>query len=82
MNKFCTDDHNQLAYYKRVGYFSNIPQVYADLYEVVNGKKPGRENPEERIMSMHLGLAIEDMATAMLIYEKAKKAETGTRLRL
>jgi ornithine cyclodeaminase/alanine dehydrogenase-like protein (mu-crystallin family) len=82
MNKFCTDDHNQLAYYKKAGYFSNIPQAYADLGEIVNGKKPGRENPEERIMSMNLGLAIEDMATAILIYEKATKTGTGTRLPL
>lgn len=82
MNKFCTDDHNQLAYYKKVGYFSNIPQAYADLGEIVNGKKPGREDPEERIMSMNLGLAIEDMATALLIYEKATKMGTGTRLPL
>lgn len=82
MNKFCTDDHNQLAYYKKVGYFSNIPQAYADLGEIVNGKKPGRENQEERIMSMNLGLAIEDMATAILIYQKATKTGTGTRLPL
>jgi ornithine cyclodeaminase/alanine dehydrogenase-like protein (mu-crystallin family) len=82
MNKFCSDDHNQLAYYRKVGYFSNVPQAYADLGEIVNGKKPGRENPEERIMSMNLGLAIEDMATAMLIYEKATKTGTGTRLPL
>jgi len=82
MNKFCTDDHNQLDYYKKVGYFSNIPQAYADLGEIVNGKKPGRENPEERIMSMHLGLSIEDMATAILVYGKANKTVEGTRLPL
>jgi len=82
MNKFCTDDHNQLAYYKKVGYFSNIPQAYADIGEIVSGRKPGRENPKERIMSMNLGLAIEDMATAILIYEKAKKTGAGTRLPL
>ncbi len=82
MNKFCTDDQNQLAYYKKVGYFSNIPQAYADLGEILSGKKPSRENPEERIMSMNLGLAIEDMATAILIYEKATKTGTGTKLPL
>jgi len=82
MNKFCTDDHNQLAYYKKVGYFSNIPQVYADLGEIMNGKKLGRENLKERIMSMNLGLAIEDMATAILIYEKAKKTDVGIKLPL
>ena len=33
-------------------------------------------------MCMNLGLAIEDMATATLIYEKAKKAGFGTELLL
>jgi ornithine cyclodeaminase/alanine dehydrogenase-like protein (mu-crystallin family) len=42
----------------------------------------GREGSKERIMSMHLGLAIEDMATATLIYEKAKKSKVGTKLPL
>lgn len=82
MDKFCTDDHKQLIYYKKLGYFSEIPNVYADLGEVVSGKKPGRENAEERIMSMNLGIAIEDMATATLIYEKAKKTGAGKKLPL
>lgn len=82
MDKFCTDDQDQLAYYKGQGYFSNIPKVYADLSEIVSGKKPGRENSKERIMSMNLGLAIEDIATAALIYEKARKTGVGTSLPL
>jgi ornithine cyclodeaminase/alanine dehydrogenase-like protein (mu-crystallin family) len=82
MDKFCTDDKDQLTYYKKLGYFSGIPSVYADLGEIVSGKKSGRENPKERIMSMHLGLAIEDMATAILVYEKAKKTGAGTKLPL
>ncbi len=82
MDKFCTDDKDQLTYYKKLGYFSSTPRIYADLGEVVSGKKPGRENPKERIMSMNLGLAIEDMATAILIYKKAKKAGVGTKLPL
>jgi len=82
MDKFCTDDRDQLAYYKGQGYFSSIPDVYAELGEIVSGKKPGREEPEERIMSMHLGSAIGDMATAKLVYEKAKKTGKGTRLPL
>jgi ornithine cyclodeaminase/alanine dehydrogenase-like protein (mu-crystallin family) len=82
MDKFCTDDREQLTYYKRLGYFSNIPDVYADLSEIVSSKKPNRENYEERIMSMNLGLAIEDMATAILIYEEAKKTGVGKTLPL
>ena len=50
---------------------------YADLSEIVSGKKPGRENSEERIMSMNLGPAIEDVAMAILIYKKARKTGIG-----
>ena len=82
MDKFCTDDRNQLAHYRKLGYFSSIPNVYADLDEIVSGKKLGRENSRERILSMNLGLAIEDMATAILIYEKAKETEIGKKLPL
>jgi len=82
MNKFCTDDLEQLRYYREIGYFSDIPQVYAELSEIVNGEKLGRENSEEKIMSMHLGLAIEDIATATLVYKRAKKAKVGTTLPL
>jgi ornithine cyclodeaminase/alanine dehydrogenase len=82
VDKFCTDDTEQLAYYKGQGYFANIPNVYAEVSEIVSGKKPGREKPEERIMSMHLGSAIADMATAKLVYERAKKTGRGTTLPL
>jgi ornithine cyclodeaminase/alanine dehydrogenase-like protein (mu-crystallin family) len=82
MDKFCTDDADQLKYYKKLGYFSDTPHVYAELSELVSDKKLGREDPEERIMCMNLGLAIEDIATAHLIYRKAEKAGIGTRLPL
>jgi ornithine cyclodeaminase/alanine dehydrogenase len=82
MDKFCTDDIEQLKYYRQQGYFRDIPEVYAELSEIINGKKHSRENSRERIMSMNLGLAIEDMATAKLVYEKAKKTGAGTELPL
>jgi ornithine cyclodeaminase/alanine dehydrogenase len=82
VDKFCTDDRDQLAYYKCQGYFAIVPDVYAELGEIVSGKKPGREKPEERIMSMHLGSAIADIATAKLVYERAKKTGLGTKLPL
>lgn len=82
MDKFCTDDVEQLEYYRQQGYFSDVPKVYAELNDVVSGKKPCRESSDERIMSMHLGLAIEDIATAQLIYEKAKKKNVGIELPL
>ncbi len=82
VDKFCTDDTEQLAYYKSQGYFLSTPPIYAELCEIISSKKRGRETSSERIMSMNLGLAIEDMAAAKLIYEKARKRKIGIRLSL
>ena len=82
MDKFCIDDIQQFWYYKRQGYFSQIPRIYAELGEIVVGEKSGRVKKSERIMSMNLGLAIEDIATAKLILEKAEKTGIGSRLPL
>jgi ornithine cyclodeaminase/alanine dehydrogenase len=77
MGKFCTDDTEQLLYYRSLGYFKDIPSVYADLDQIVLGRKPGRENDQENIMSMNLGLAIEDVSVAVRVFERAKKNGIG-----
>jgi ornithine cyclodeaminase/alanine dehydrogenase len=82
MHKFCTDDRDQLAYYRAQGYFSCLPDVYADMSEIITGAKAGRESPKERIMAMNLGLAIEDVATAFYVYQEAKKTNVGRMLPL
>jgi ornithine cyclodeaminase/alanine dehydrogenase-like protein (mu-crystallin family) len=82
MDKFCTDYIEQLKYYRQQGYFRDIPEVYAELSEIISRKRHGRENSRERIMSMNLGLAIGDVATAKLVYEKAKKTGVGKELPL
>lgn len=82
VQKFCTDDKAQLEYYKEAGYFQDIPPVYADLGELAAGSKTGRESPSERTMTANLGLALDDMAVAPLIYEKATKQGIGTWLDL
>jgi len=81
-DKFCTDDTPQLCYYQEVGYFKSIPGVHADLGELVSGKRPGREGDDERNMCCNLGLAIDDMATAILIYQRAVERGIGTWLPL
>jgi len=81
-DKFCTDDTEQLFYYRKEGYFQDVPQVYADLGEIVAGKKPGRENDKERIISMNLGLALEDMAVGIEIYRRAESQGIGRMLPL
>jgi len=81
-DKFCTDDVPQLRLYQSMGYFQNIPPIHADLGELVTGKKKGRESPAERIMTANLGLAIDDMAVAPLLYRRAKEKGIGTWLPL
>ncbi len=81
-DKLATDDLTQLRFYHEAGYLKDTPQPYADLGEIAAGKKPGRENANERSICMNLGLALADMATAMLIYKKAREKGLGTQLPL
>jgi ornithine cyclodeaminase/alanine dehydrogenase-like protein (mu-crystallin family) len=80
--KFCTDDLSQLRHYQSAGYFQDIPAVHADLGELATGAKPGRETPQERTMTANLGLALDDMAVAPLLYEGALEKGIGTWLPL
>lgn len=81
-DKFCTDDVPQLRHYQQTGYFQDIPPVHADLGQLVTGQKPGRETSTERTMTANLGLAMDDMATAPLIYQRAVEQGIGTWLPL
>ncbi len=81
-DRLATDDLAQMEYYRGVGYFTQTPRPYADLGEIVAGRKPGRESANERNICMNLGLALDDMATAILIYRRANAAGIGTRLPL
>jgi ornithine cyclodeaminase/alanine dehydrogenase len=82
IDKLATDDLVQMRYYRQEGYFKEIPEPYADLGEIVTGLKPGRKSSEERAMSINLGLALEDMATAIKIYKLARAKRIGLELPL
>lgn len=49
--------------------------IFAELGEVVAGTRPRRGSPEEITPFKSLGLAVEDVATAELVYRQA--AESG-----
>ena len=51
--------------------------VYAELSEVVAGKKAGRSNETDIIVFDSTGVAIEDAAAATVVYEKALIAGIG-----
>ena len=81
-DKLATDDIAQFEHYREAGYFSDTPAPYADLGQIVAGHQRGREREDERTIAINLGLALEDMATAMPIYERAIELGIGTRLPL
>jgi alanine dehydrogenase len=52
--------------------------VYAELSEIVAGKKPGRTHDAEIIVFDSTGVAIEDAVVAAAVYEKARASGIGT----
>jgi ornithine cyclodeaminase/alanine dehydrogenase len=57
-----------------------IADVYAELGEVVAGKKPGRTSNQEVIIFDSTGMALQDVAAAVIAYESAEKQGCGVRL--
>ena len=47
-------------------------EVFAEIGEVAAGTRPGRQSTEEITLFKSLGLAVEDVATAELVYRKAR----------
>ena len=54
--------------------------IYAEMGEIVAGKKKGRESPDEITMFKATGLAIQDVGTASKVYELAKAKGVGVTL--
>lgn len=52
----------------------------AELGDVVTGKVPGRETPDDILLFKSVGLAIEDVALAATVYERARSKGLGRSL--
>ena len=81
-DRLVTDDLAQMDYYRQAGYFAKTPPADSDLGEIVCERAPGRANAQERVICINLGLALDDMATAILIYHAARERGIGTELPL
>ena len=56
--------------------------VYAELGEIVACRKVGRRRSDEIIVFDSTGTALQDVAAAAVVYEKALAKGTGTRVAL
>jgi ornithine cyclodeaminase len=52
--------------------------IHAEIGEIVAGKKTGRTNPNEVTLYKSVGIAVQDVATAQLVYRKALARGAGT----
>jgi ornithine cyclodeaminase/alanine dehydrogenase len=77
-----TDDFDQLEHLKGEGYFTDAPLPDVDIGSVAAGRKPGRRSPRDRIVSLNMGVSVEDVATAKEIYELARARGVGVELTL
>jgi len=55
--------------------------LYAELGEIVAGKKPGRERDDETILLWHRGLSLSDIALGAAMLDKAGRLGIGQTLR-
>lgn len=55
-------------------------QLYAELGEIVNDKKPGRESSRERIVFAPIGFCLHDLVLGARVYERAKALNLGNNL--
>lgn len=87
-DKVVVDDWDQANREKKVihqlvleGRFSR-EQLHAELGQIIVGEKKGRESENEIIILNPMGMAIEDIACARSIYQRAVAVNAGTRLPL
>jgi len=59
-----------------------LPPLYAEIGEVVAGLKPGRQNEEELIFDMNIGMGVVDVVVAKDVLKRAISENIGTRLPL
>ena len=76
--KIIVDDITQASYSGEINVplskgFIDAADIYSTLGEIVANHKKGRENDEEITIFDSTGLAIQDVACANLVYQKAEK---------
>ena len=75
--------YNEMNYFMTIGDLAHgLPPLYAEIGEVVAGLKPGRQNDEEMIFDMNIGMGVVDIVVARDIVQRAIKETIGTRLAL
>ncbi|MBT9162535.1 MAG: ornithine cyclodeaminase [Dehalococcoidia bacterium] len=57
-------------------------RIYGEIGEIADGKKPGRENDSELTLFKTVGIAVQDVAVASLVYRRAREKGLGQEVKL
>jgi len=57
-------------------------EVAAELGAIVAGRVPGRTTPEQTFVFDSTGMALQDVAAAVVVYERARAKRRGRKVRL
>ena len=80
-DKLVVDDYQQYSTTFHIdSYNPHLPPCYSELSAIVAGLKKGRERTDEVIVSLHAGIALQDIALATKVYAAAKANDIGKRL--
>ena len=81
MDLVLTDDYGQIEDARRnEGKFPGVTRVDSTVADLVAHGKGARTSDEQRILVFNLGIALEDLATAIEILDRAERADAGTLL--
>ncbi len=78
----CTDDLAQFNHFKESGLFRGCRVDIVDFGDVVTGRVEGRKRDSDIITAVNIGIALEDMGVAPIVYERARQKEIGVWLDL
>ena len=78
MDRVLCDDRAQLEDERRKGHFAGVPSIDAELSEMLHGGTGLRAHDGERILVFNLGIALEDLAVASVLYRRAVERSVGT----
>ena len=80
MDLVITDDKIQLLDEQSKGHFAGVEQIDAEIADLVCHRKGIRTTTEQRILTYNLGIALEDLVTAVELYKRAIRLDVGTRI--
>jgi ornithine cyclodeaminase/alanine dehydrogenase-like protein (mu-crystallin family) len=80
MDLIVTDDRGQIEHLKEYGLFLGLPRLDGELGDLAVKTLGGRKSPKDKVLCFNLGIAVEDLVTAVNIYRKAVDKKVGTTL--